>query len=268
MRLACSLVTALVAVGCSSASSEVGEDGDQALNDGRPTSAYPEVGFVVAEDGNLCTGTLISPQVVLTAAHCLSARVAFFTGAGAPFRRGELTEIPANMTGHRSDDAIAHPSWQGLEFCPSTADIGLIHLEAPITDITPAKLVRRRDVTAPLACVAVGYGLHDDGNGVQTLAEKRSGYMRLGELSGDAVSAQSGNAPPRTDGDGRGVTTPGEGTNAFTDQGDSGGPLRCNGKILAVTSCGRPGANDGWYTLTEPYEAWIDEQLERWDAPR
>jgi hypothetical protein len=99
---------------------------------------------------------------------------------------------------HAVDGELSHPSYQGIEgMCAVDADIGLVHLAAPITDITPAPLRHRSDLVSWSTCLGLDHGKHDGPTGV-TVKEKRIGYLRITQYAGDAVRAQNGGAPPST----------------------------------------------------------------------
>ncbi|MBE3011561.1 trypsin-like serine protease [Microbispora sp. NEAU-D428] len=96
---------------------------------------HPEVGALIGDapesDGtwSYCTGTLISPTVFLTAAHCghegqKTARVSFASRyqAGAKLYTGRFVPDPRH-----TDDSDAH-------------DMAVVLFSEPITGITPAKL--------------------------------------------------------------------------------------------------------------------------------
>ncbi len=156
----------LITAGCLVAS--VGSA--SAITGGYPDgSAHPEVGGLVADhaysDGTwlYCSGTLISPTVFLTAAHCgdpgqSTARVSFSTA----YKDGDKT-----YTGAYHPD----PAYTGAQSDPH--DIAVVVFGKAVSGITPATLPRAGlldDLKAAgtlqtATFTAVGYGSYTPQNG-------------------------------------------------------------------------------------------------------
>ncbi len=127
-----------------------------AITGGEPDgNRHPNVGLILfyTEDGRFrCSATLISPTVLLTAAHCTegvlgSTLVTFdsviaeeppsgFPVAADPTEGYTDEEIEA--AGYLSGTAYTHPEYSGFTDLANWNDVGVIVLDEPVTDIEPA----------------------------------------------------------------------------------------------------------------------------------
>jgi V8-like Glu-specific endopeptidase len=118
---------------------EIGPDTLMSAEDARAWRGVGRVNVAAHRSRVMCTGTLIAPDVVLTAAHCLVDR-----RTGRRYRPNDihfLTGVYRNVrTGHSRAVAVAmHPAWTGEEVMTESqvgADLALIRLETPMTEIS------------------------------------------------------------------------------------------------------------------------------------
>jgi V8-like Glu-specific endopeptidase len=181
-----------------------------------------------ATSGFLCTGSVIAPTVVLTAAHCVSPSE---TGANARFV--VLTANDINKRGGQQlavREVHANPRWSAHNL-ENGHDEGIVILAQP-TSLAPLPFNR-----TPLGSSAtgaalriVGYGL-DDGVDQTGAGVKRQALTKLGQVSTNLIEV----------GDHR----------KGTCNGDSGGPafMKLGGveTIVGTTSYGDSTCSDGGY---------------------
>jgi secreted trypsin-like serine protease len=195
-----------------------------------------------------CTGVVVAPQAVLTAAHCLAAikdmRIHYRDDSGKPV----LLEVRAVAT---------HPGFRADALAKRIAsiDLALVETQTPLAArFSPAPLDETGDVAVGQSLRIVGYGVGREGVGTSAGVLRSAMLRARAPLSTILLWAED------PSGAGAGGCT-----------GDSGGPILSGdgAKVLAITtwSAGTGGKRCGALTqgpLVAPQRAWIDGVLKRW----
>lgn len=159
-------LAALVATGALLAGALASGSPAGAVTGGEPDDGrHPQVAFLMVElpDGiTFCSGSLISPTVVLTAAHCTS----FWDEVGAEEVRVSFDDrVTAAGTFSTSTEWHTHPAYSDAAW-PFTTDIGVVVLDEAV-GFTPATLpeagaldeiIPETGAAANQKFVDVGYG--------------------------------------------------------------------------------------------------------------
>ncbi|MEK6262697.1 MAG: trypsin-like serine protease [Planctomycetota bacterium] len=191
------------------------------------------IGHFGSSGSSCCSGTLIAPNVVLTAAHCVPCNATeIYVGANS--------NLPGTGRVFSVERVIAH---EDFNFPTEYAnDIALVVLTGPVSGV----LVRERATTAEFdattSFTVAGFGFTDQGNfGIKL----------------EAPAARSGTFNKEFTAGGVGFDT---------CQGDSGGPAYLatpSGRfhIAGITSRGGRCGTGGIYTRVDAYHSWIDDKL-------
>lgn len=228
-----------------------------AITGGEPDGeGHPNVGLILfyEPDGRFrCSATLISPTVLITAAHCTAGTVGktlvtfdsvIAENPPSPFpvaanKAAGYTSAEITAAGYLAGTAIGHPQYSNFTDLNNWNDVGVVVLDEPVAGITPANLTPARyldeyqqPVLNQTEFGLVGYGteVRKPESGPQKPQPMSYPLIRrVTSAPGQKLTEQilQLNGVPED--------TRGGGGTCF---GDSGGPVFLNGYLVAVTSYG------------------------------
>jgi uncharacterized protein (TIGR03382 family) len=217
-----------------------------------PAGKWPDAVAVLGTNGS-CTGTLVAPDVVVTAGHCSEIHPTQVIANTVDFTQGGDKIGVASTT--------AYPDWQ------HSYDISVIVLDHPIAGVTPRQLGTSctfDHFAAQMDVHLVGFGLTaEDGTGNNTHLNEAMAPVIDPTCMGPYGCVKS-IAP------GGEFVAGGDGTDSCF--GDSGGPVYLDTPrgVIAIGAVSRgvngsstPCGGGGIYVRTDKLVDWLEETTER-----
>ncbi|KAJ2715455.1 hypothetical protein H4R19_001198 [Coemansia spiralis] len=268
-------VVALLSLAALAAAKIIPRDADDVAHPriigGRPASAseFGSTAYMEMYDGksgSLCTGSLIAPNVVLTAGHCVykdqtNRYLASDFQVGITHSTPPPTELFKGISVTR---VIPHPKFSMSDLVDDLALL-ILSESVPASTATPIKIYNGKFTTkTPIR--AAGFGLTNPTDDTSVATQLMVVDLAIG---GDAICKRNSNTyDPKTQ-----ICTDGT-AGKDTCQGDSGGPLvtpvdnDVDFALLGLTSYGTSNAENplglcaargssGYYTYLAPYLSWI-----------
>ena len=209
-----------------------------------PEGAWPDAVAVLARTA-ACTGTLIAPDVVLTAGHCIEVSPVEVIVDATDYAKpgGEVIRVKR---------AVAYPDWE------HTFDVGVLVLEhASATAPRPiASACTAKALVAGAKVRVVGFGLTTQ-SGTGDNSRLHQATLTVTDPSCTTDAACASKVAPHGE-----FMAGGGGTDACF--GDSGGPIYLGDALIGVVSrgiasAGKPCGGGGIYVRADAVVGWIEK---------
>jgi secreted trypsin-like serine protease len=212
---------------------------------------------IIGSRGNFCTGALIAPKLVLTAAHCVQPGAAYKLVEYGADRQPLLQDVKS---------VAIHPGFnmQAMTAHRATADVALLQIESPVQRKIPSVLgMPRIPIIAGSRFTIAGIGVTIRGDG------KSGGTIRVAGLvaTGKPGTLQIRLVDPVARGtrDGIGACTGDSGGPVFEDQ--QAGPVIVG--VISWSTGPNGSAGCGGLTGVTPltlYRDWILQAARQWNS--
>ncbi|OEU96307.1 S1 family peptidase [Streptomyces oceani] len=197
--------------------------GPEPIIGGQPAQSAPWAARLFSNGQQTCSATIIAPEWILTAKHCVS-------GGGLSFRIGSLDQTSGGTTAN------------GTQVYTHSADLALVRLDRAV-EATYSPLADPGSVRVGQSVQVYGWGATSQ---CSPEINCQSRYLKYANVSvtGGCTDAYGGQAICARRGDG------------ITAGGDSGGPMMADGKQVGVASTSDRQTRTA-YTDVTAYRSWI-----------
>ena len=181
---ACAGAVVLSLLACGSTPAESVADVGQAITSGKPDDLDTSAVFIIAKKSGAtgyCSGVVVSPHVVLTAAHCAAEDYQYTIFLGADHDDPAAKALAENFV--QVAEHHAHPGWDTA--AGDVDDVGVLITRDPIP--RPAAPLNR----TPLVAGDVGREIRIVGQGQTSGDDKRIGRRTMGVTKIAAFDDQS-----------------------------------------------------------------------------